>query len=280
MASEEERHNFVAQLLVGHAAAMLVVGFEEGAEKVGVVVRRTAARADEAVNHVVEVLHRSAQARAFWNRDAVGEDERQIRLSDKLFHDHCDRLAHAAGFSGNIRAEQRFGHDIERGRHKLLVDVSRFAVAPSGKHHRGGIRHNPRVVENIFVAKCRLDQFPLRLPKFSFTRQQAVAENGLQSAVVSRLKEIRVVFDENLLDTVGMHDEADRNVEEAKEDDVAVFAGAAREETAPVLAEGERVAQKIQAARAGREFSGWADCYLCFGHCADIIRCGSSGKQG
>ena len=89
-----------------------------------------------------------------------------------------------------------------------------------------------------------------------------------------------MVLDENLLDTVGVHDEADRNVEESEEDDIAVFAGAAREEAAPVLAEGERVAQKIQAARAGREFSGSADCYLCFGHGADIIRCGTSPKQG
>jgi len=127
------------------------------------------------------------------------------------------------------------------------------------------------------VAEGRLDEFSLCLPEFAFAGEQAIAEDGAEGAVVARLEEICLVLDEDFFDAVGMYDEAYGDVEEAEEDDIAVFAGAAREETAPVLAEGQRMAQKIQAARAGRKSSSGVCCDLGLGHRANIIRCGSFG---
>ena len=69
-----------------------------------------------------------------------------------------------------------------------------------------------------------------------------------------------------------MHDEADGDVEEAEENDVAILAGAAGEEAAPVVAEGERVAEEVQAAGAGREVAGWTWCGVGLGHRVNSIR--------
>ena len=105
--------------------------------------------------------------------------------------------------------------------------------------------HDLGVGDDVFVAEGRLDEFSLRLPELTFAGKQAIAENGAEGAVVARLEEICLIFDEDLLDAVGMHDEADGDVEEAEENDVAVFAGAAGEEAAPVVAEGEGVAEEV-----------------------------------
>jgi len=86
------------------------------------------------------------------------------------------------------------------------------------------------------VAEGWLDEFSLCLPEFAFAREQTIAEDGAEGAVVARLEEIFLVLDEDLLDAVGMDDEADGDVEEAEENDVAIFAGAAGEEAAPVVA--------------------------------------------
>jgi hypothetical protein len=168
--------------------------------------RGLTAGANEAVDHIVEVFHRPAKARALRDGNAVGQDERHVRLANELFHHDSDSLAYAARFSGNVRTKKRFGDDVERGRHELFVDVPRFAVAPSGQHRCGGIGDDARVRDDIFVAERGLDQFALCLPEFSFARQETVAEHRLQSAVVARLQKIRVISYEDLLDAVGMGD--------------------------------------------------------------------------
>ena len=108
------------------------------------------------------------------------------------------------------------------------------------------------------MAEGWLDEFSLCLPEFAFAGEQTIAKDGAESAVVAGLEEICLVLDEDFLDAVGMHDEADGDVEEAEVDDVAIFARAAGEEAAPVAAHGEGVAEKLQAAGAWREAVSWA----------------------
>jgi len=122
------------------------------------------------------------------------------------------------------------------------------------------------------VAEGWLDEFSLCLPEFAFAGEQTIAEDGAEGAVVARLEEICLVLDEDLLDAVGMYDEAYGDVEEAEEDDVAILAGAAGEEAAPVVAEGEGLAQKLEAAGAGREVASWVCCFVGVGHAPNSIR--------
>ena len=129
-----------------------------------------------------------------------------------------------------------------------------------------------RVGDDVFVAEGWLDEFSLCLPEFAFAGEQAVAEDGTEGAVVAGLEEICLVLDEDFLDAVGMDDEADGHVEEAEVDDVAIFAGAAGEEAAPVVAHGEGVAEKLQAAGAGREAASWTWCGVGLGHRVNSIR--------
>src|SRR5580704_13173001 len=132
--------------------------------------------------------------------------------------------------------------------------------------------HDLRVGDDVFVAEGWLDEFSLCLPEFAFAGEQTIAEDGAEGAVVARLEEICLVLDENFLDAVGMHDEADGDVEEAEVDDVAIFAGAAGEEAAPVAAHGEGVAEQLQAAGAWREAVSWACCFVGLAHRANSIR--------
>jgi hypothetical protein len=122
------------------------------------------------------------------------------------------------------------------------------------------------------VAEGGLDEFALCLPEFAFAGEQAIAEDGAEGAVVARLEEIFLVLDEDFFDAVGMRDEADGDVEETEVDDVAIFAGAAGEEAAPVVAHGEGATEKLQAAGAGREVAGWTWCGVGLEHRVDSIR--------
>ena len=137
-----------------------------------------------------------------------------------------------------------------------------------------------RIGDDVFVAEGGLDEFSLGLPELAFAGEQAVAEDGAEGAVVARFEEICLVLDQDFLDAVGMNDEADGDVEEAEEDDVAIFTGAAGEEAAPVVAHGEGVAEKLQAAGAGWEVASWAWCGEGVGHRVNSIRCGSGADEG
>jgi hypothetical protein len=77
-----------------------------------------------------------------------------------------------------------------------------------------------------------------------------------------------------------MYDEAYGDVEEAEEDDVAILAGAAGEEAAPVVAEGEGLAQKLEAAGAGWEATSWVCCFVGVGHRVSSIRWADAGEWG
>ena len=204
------------------------------------------------------MLYGLAQTSAFWDWNPVGQHKSPIGLCAEEFHDDGHGAGDAARVFGDVGAEERLGDDFERESHHVGVDVAEFAGLPSCEHCCGGLSHDLGVGDDVFVAEGRLDKFSLRLPELAFAGKQAIAEDGAEGAVVARLEEIFLVLNEDLLDAVGMHDEADGDVEEAEENDVAVFAGAAGEEAAPVVAEGERLAQKLEAAGAGREATSWA----------------------
>ena len=130
------------------------------------------------------------------------------------------------------------------------------------------------------MAEGWLDEFSLCLPEFAFAGEQTIAEDGAEGAVVARLEEICLVLDEDFLDALGMYDEAYGDVEEAEEDDVAILAGAAGEEAAPVVAESEGLTQKLEAAWAGRETSSWVCCFVGVGHRVSSIRWADAGEWG
>ena len=221
-----------------------------------------------------------AQTSAFGNGDAVGQHESPIGLRSEEIHHDGHGVADAACMFGNVGAEEGFGDDLESEIHHVGVNVARFTGLPSCEHRCGGLGHDLRIGDDVFVAEGRLDEFSLRLPELAFAGEQAVAEDGAEGAVVARLEEICLVLDEDFLDAVGMDDEADGDVEETEEDDIAIFAGAAGEEAAPVAAHGEGVAEEFQAAGAGREAVSRACCCVGqgVGHHSNSIRRGGAGK--
>jgi hypothetical protein len=111
----------------------------------------------------------------------------------------------------------------------------------------------------------------LRLPEFAFAGEQAVAKDWFEGAVISGLQEIRAVLYQDLFDSVWVNHQANRDVEEAEEDHVAVLARASRQEAAPVLTEGKRVPEQIQATRAGGQAWFQPYCCVCVRHEAAII---------
>ena len=91
MTGEEEGHDLVAQLLVGHTAAAFVFYCEQVGQQVAaggwvVAYGGFPPVANQFIDHIVEMLDGLAQASAFGDGDAIREHESPIGLGDEEIH--------------------------------------------------------------------------------------------------------------------------------------------------------------------------------------------------
>ena len=253
---DEQRHQLVAQLLVGHLAAVLVAGLEQQREDVVAFleVGRAAALADLGVDQLVggpadaledvravdavraEHRHHRQAARVRAPFERVRERRAQAlapgvvlhaedRPDDHLERDALHRGAHRVGLPGRPALDLR-GRDLG---HRLLVAA--HALAVEGRQHQLALRHVGALVQQQHrVVPEHRQQHDVRLA-------------GVQHARVAG---------EDLLDRVGVGEEHPRAlVRDPQREHVAVAAPAVLEHRPRP----EDPARRLERARRCR--AGW-----------------------
>lgn len=154
VAGEEEREGLVADLGIGHGLPVFVTGSKQHGEEIAGIVAGLAPAGDDAVNDVVELAARAAEA--------AGDGE-QRQAHDVLAHWEHEEIEHledlgegvldGGGCVVHLGAEESIGDDAEREPHHLLVELERLARLPMGRgalrllHHRIGIAGQALAVE-------------------------------------------------------------------------------------------------------------------------------------
>ncbi len=243
VSGEEKGEGFVAELLGGHAGAVFILRVNQKGEKVAGVVVGIATLLDDAVDDLREIadgtlgLKIAASGKPLWGHDEAAKVGR-------VFEEDVEIFADLRGIARDIGVEERFADDLESEAHHGFVQIE-LLVGPPGLQELGGaFGHGGGVICDAIAMEGGLHHAALAQPEFSFAGEEAVAEEMTISAEDAALDELFVVGDEDVFDLIGVKEEIGADVEEAKADDVAVFAGGARHEREGILA--ERAAEAVE----------------------------------
>src|SRR5438874_2537021 len=111
--------------------------------------------------------------------------------------------------------------------------------------------------------KRGLCQTPLPKPEIALARQQPLPEKPAheRSPITERLPEITAIGGEDVFDVRRVVQQANRAVEKAKGNEIAVIADTAFQKSERIAAELLQIAQKKRAFGSG---FAWSGCQLCF----------------
>ena len=113
-----------------------------------------------------------------------------------------------AGVGGDVGAEQRLGHDVQRHPHHVLVHVAHLARRqPAAAARAPPIMRRVRL--QLPVMKRRLHQPPLPPPRVPFVDQQPVADHAREQPATRSLRKASGLLDQDLLDQAGLGDEVE-----------------------------------------------------------------------
>jgi len=169
VSGEEQREGLVADLLVAHTGAtVLVLSEKEHRKKVAFVLLTGAAFGDDAVDRFVE-----KSARFFKTADG---GQRQLfdpfgkRHQHHVEQDHHlgEGVADLVGVGGDVGAEQRFRHHAEGEARHFTGHIELCAGRPLFAGLRGSFDHRRRIADEPVAMKGGLDQAALAAVKFTF----------------------------------------------------------------------------------------------------------------
>src|SRR5579859_1803721 len=228
MSGQEQRDGFVAKLFVGHARAVFILRGQQHGKQVARIAARGAFLRDHSVEHFFNLPDSSFQSeiRRCWQplRNKKCAPEIGAEFQQKL-----QRFADVLCVSLHVRIEQRFGDDLQREPHHLLVNVALFAVLPLVEQPLGVLHHRRRVARDSRAVKRGLDQAPLTEPEISLARQQASSENALIRLQHAAFYEFSWMIYQHVFDVIRMVDQQDAEIKNAKPDDISILADNSRE---------------------------------------------------
>ena len=255
VAGEQQGDHLVAELPIGHRAALLVAPFEEHGEQVPPVARVSPVPIDESSHDPVEPPHAAHEADVPGKRDPIGDQHRPYEAGGDLLHDPRERLIHLAHLLLHVHVEERLGRDAQGEGHHLLMGVARLSIAPVARCALRVLHHRPGVVGEPVRVEGGRGEASLAQPEVPLAREQAVAEEETdlvpEEAV---LDEVARLFHQHLFDMLGTGDEQRGPPGEVEAHQVAVLPGAGREElerAGPQIAEAAEDRLPSRTGRAG-----------------------------
>ena len=141
MSGQQERQDFVAQLAVGHAAAVFVAGGHQHGEQVAGVLSAGAALANDAVHNFVEFADCSLHPNHGRDRHMAHDGRQNHAASGSVAHQGIERGRDALCVGFYLHPEEHFGHDPHSELHHFLMDVADIAVLPRCQHFFGESGH-------------------------------------------------------------------------------------------------------------------------------------------
>ncbi len=224
---QQEGQDFVAQLAVGHAAAIFVAGRHEHGEQVARVLSAGPALKNDAVHDFVELAHRPLDPDHGRHRDVAHDGRQNHAAAGSVAHQNVQRSRHPFRVCFHFDSEKDLGDDAHGELHHFLMDVAGFALLPAGQHFFGEGGHRIAVRRHALAMEGGLAQAALPQPSRAFVGQQALAQEPAAVLDDFVLGEILRLRDQDLLDEAGMIEEINIHPGRTVVKDVAKFAGPA-----------------------------------------------------
>jgi peptidylprolyl isomerase len=250
---DEQRHELVAQLAIGHRPAALVAGGEEHREHVVGLLARAAALVDQGEDQLVGAVAHVDEARPGRQRpEAAAEGRQQRQRRGAEVEQLLERDAQLVEPRAGREAEDRAQDDLERQRLRALVQDERLAGAPAVDLARGDLLHqsderpHPLAVEGG-QHELALRQVLAPVEQQHGARPDDVLEHARALAGVQHVGR----RGEDLADLVGLGDEDPLALGRAQVDREAVAETAAR-----VLHERDRAHDPAEHVERGRPGPG------------------------
>jgi len=160
---QEDRHRFVANLLIAHrtAVALDILTEEEHGEQVATVFPGCSPIIDDGIDRSIQPVDRRAEAPARRKRQFLQERSKWIHQQRK----ELDQLAESRGdlvlLSLHVGFEERARNDRQGEAHHLLMDVQRLSVAPLLPQGGSLVDHDPGITGDSIAVKAGLHQASL-----------------------------------------------------------------------------------------------------------------------
>src|SRR5436309_15471173 len=138
MPGEKQQDRLDADLLGGHARAVLVLSVKEHREKITGVAAASAAFADDTMENALDEGDFALDAKVggrghpMWNKKGAPEIGAE-------FEQQLKRVSDVPGVARDIGVKQGFGHDLESEPYRFLVHIAFFSVAPALQHSLRGL---------------------------------------------------------------------------------------------------------------------------------------------
>lgn len=257
VARQQQRDHLVADLPVGHRAAVLVTRLEQRRQEV------VAARSTRPVlghdpgDERVHPRHRAAIAEVSRHGEAVGNREGPADPPGDFLDADVECIGDLRDVGGHLCVEQDLGHDLEGERGHLQAYVDDGAVPPPRHATRGSLHHDVPVRRQSIMTERGLDEPPLAEPGIALVGQEPPAEDRLHVAPEEPvLDEVVGPGNEHLFDQRRVVDEERGAGAQAKPYDVAVLPRAPLDEPEGVARELREVADQGSARGTGWKAQG------------------------
>ena len=184
VAGQEERHDLVAHLPVGHAAAVVgVLRLQQHREQVAAVLAAGAPRGDDAVDDRVELAGPpAASAGCAASAPSRGASGRLASARRSPPSARAGASATSSRSPPNLGVEERLGDDGLGERHHLGVDVADLAVRPAAEPARGVGGHHLAVGGDALAVERGLHEPALAQPRVALAaaagRRRAAARSS------------------------------------------------------------------------------------------------------
>jgi hypothetical protein len=249
VAGEEQCDRLVAELFVGHAAAVFVLRGEQRAEEIVANVSVAPPR-DDTVDELIEVRDRALHPQVARRRHPWGQaDERLRAVGEELVEDCHRRFDGLPVLRVDARPEEHVGDHLHRDARRLLVEVLDFAVTPGREAIAGHPDHGVGVSLDTLGDERLRDEPPLPLPQIAVARQEPQPERPLEDVGVSVAPHDTGVLHQHRLDVIGVADHVPGLAEQANHRNVPVPIAHFAKEVELVGREADQVAEAEEAGR-------------------------------
>ncbi len=217
MTCKDHGHHFIAQLLIAHGlAGLLITGEQEHREQIPQVLLGASALLDEARDYSIENGEgtRIALIARGGYPERQGDQRRQIM--GEMLKGRRKRLSHRTGLELDIRAKQGFRHDLQRQAHHFSGEIKRllmvFIRVPALNHRGSTGGHHGRQTSNALTMEGRLGQTTFSKPGCSLIEEQILPTKQRGEALESSAFVVVLCIDpEYMIDSLGIKTEIQKH---------------------------------------------------------------------
>src|SRR5690606_19923483 len=180
VASKKERHRLIAELLIRHALTRGILGEDDVAEHIALILSACTALGDEALDHLFKLFDRVDLPPVARARPPTRRRNRKVDVLDEDLADVVHRLEDRALVVAHIGAKERSADDTEGEVVHILADIADGSILEVALDHLERlVKHHGRIRIDALAVEAGLNEIVLTAPMLAIIRDEAVAEEEL-----------------------------------------------------------------------------------------------------